>query len=72
MLLSNKRIEKPPEDPKPGIAGGSKNSIFAPRFLDFSSNSSIISVTFLSLSSHDFRLIKQVPALEPLPSVMIS
>ncbi|MNM77485.1 hypothetical protein D3C81_893380 [compost metagenome] len=65
-------MEKPPEEPKPGTAGGSKNSTVAPRFFDFSSSSSMISLTECSRSPQVLRLIRQVPAFDPRPSVMIS
>ena len=62
----------PADEPKPGTAGGSKYSITAPRSLVFFSSSSITSFTFLSRSCQGFRSIRQVPAFDPRPSVMIS
>src|SRR5690606_20152544 len=70
--LSNKRSEKPPEEPNPGMAGGSKNSTTAPSSFDFSSSSSITSRTERFLFDQFLRLIKQVPAFDPRPSVIIS
>lgn len=66
-------MEKPPAAPKPGTAGGSKNSSFTllnPRH--FSSSSSMICRAVRLRSDQFFRLTTQVPAFEPRPSVRIS
>ncbi len=66
-------MEKPPAAPKPGTAGGSKNSSLT---LDicrhFSSSSSMICVAVSLRSDQVFKLMRQVPAFEPRPSVRTS
>ena len=56
----------------PGTAGGWKNSMIAPMSRVFSSSSSMTSCTEFVRSDQLRRLIRQVPAFEPRPSVRIS
>ena len=73
IVLSRSRMEKPPAAPKPGTAGGSKNSSFTLVILrHFSSRSTMIWRAVRLRSDQFFRLMIQVPAFEPRPSVRTS
>ena len=66
-------MEMPPAVPKPGTAGGSKNSSFTLLIRrHFSSSSTMIWRAVRLRSDQFFRLMMQVPEFEPRPSVRTS